>query len=125
LGKDIIIDTNMLLIPIKEKFDIFSELRNYEPGVSILVLKDSVLELEKLEKEGLTEAKLAKENILKQGIRIVDVSGQGDIDGKILAYAKKHNAFIATNDKELKGQAKTAGISCLAYYKSRKRIVVC
>lgn len=124
MGKNIIVDTNMLFVPIREKFELFKELSYNYPSSEIVVLKDSIDELEKLDKKGVSDAKIAKENILKQGIRIVDVGIGGDVDSKIVAYAKKHNAFIVTSDKTLKERAKKAGLSCLAFYKSRKKLVV-
>ncbi|VVB76260.1 Uncharacterised protein [Candidatus Tiddalikarchaeum anstoanum] len=127
LGKnrtEIILDTNILFVPIRDKFDIFSEIRYNYPNSELVVLKESLNELEKLEKNGITEAVMAKENVLKLGIKIIDVIGEKDVDSKILSYAKKQNAFIVTGDKILRERAKKEGLTCLAFYKSRKKIVV-
>ncbi len=91
---------------------------------SIIVLKDTLDELKKLENKGVYDAKLALENVLKQKVQILDIEGGSDVDTKILNAAVKHNAFIATNDKLLRKRAKSKGLSTLAYNKSKKRIMV-
>lgn len=120
----IILDTNILFIPIKDKFDIFNELKHAYSDVELIILKDSLMELEKLHIKGIKYAKMAKENVLKQKIKKINIVGNEDVDTKIINTAKKQNAFIATIDKNLRKRAKQEGITCLAYQKSKKKFVV-
>ncbi|MBN1923801.1 MAG: hypothetical protein JW791_03505 [Nanoarchaeota archaeon] len=115
----------MLLLQVREKVDFVNQLKELFPGrKEVLVLKDSISELEKLEKKGLKYAKLALENVLKQKVKVLDIQGGTDVDTNILNAALKQNAFIATNDRLLRKQAKDKGLSTLAFNKSKKKIVV-
>lgn len=96
----------------------------FEGKKEVIILKDSIKELEKLEKEGVKDAGLALENVIKQKIKIISIKGVKDVDWKIINTAEKQNAFIATNDKLLRKHAKKKGISTLAWSKSKKRIMV-
>jgi rRNA-processing protein FCF1 len=87
------------------------------------VLKDSIEELKKLELEGVKDAKIALENVIKQKVKVLTTNSVKDVDEKILRAAKKQNAFIATNDKVLRKRAKQEGISTLAWNKSKKRLM--
>lgn len=70
-------------------------------------------------------SKLVIENVLKQKLKIdsIDIE-EKDVDTKILKYAKKYNAFIATTDKELKKRAKKNMLSVIIFNKSKKKMMV-
>ena len=118
-------DTNFLFVPIREKIDIFTQIKESFPGKKeMIVLQDSIMELEKLKNKGIKDAELALENLLKQKVNVVSIEGVKDVDTKILNFAIKQNAFIATNDKELRKRAKEAGVQSLVFNQGKKRITV-
>ena len=109
----------MLIVQVDYKIDLVKQLKSLFPGKKeIMVLKEVIQELEKL------GANLALENVLKQKLKVLDIPGPRDVDEKIISSAKEQNAFIATNDKLLREKAKKQGISCLAFNKSKKRLMV-
>ena len=120
------LDTNFLFLPFVYNFDLIKELNFSFPGKKdIVILKDSINELEKLKNKKIKYAKIVIENILKQKIRIDSINiNEKDIDTKILKYAKKHNAFIATNDKKFKEIAKKNMLNVIIFNKSKKKIMV-
>lgn len=121
----ILLDTNFLILGITEKIDIISGIKECAEGQKdIFILKDSVMELEKLAKKGNMNAKIAVENILKQEIKILDIKGPKDVDEKILQCALDENAYIATLDGELAKRAKSKGLKIIAYNKSKKKAMV-
>jgi rRNA-processing protein FCF1 len=128
MGRDtikIIFDTNFLFIPIREKVDIFLDIKHeFEGNKEFLVLKESLEELKKLKNRGVTDVNLAVENVLKQEIKILDINGPKDVDDKIIWAALKHNAFIATIDRGLIQKAKSKGLKIIGYNKSKKRTMV-
>jgi rRNA-processing protein FCF1 len=121
----ILFDTNFLFIPIREKVDIIFDIKHeLEGNKEFFILKESIEELKKLQKKGIKDANLAVENILKQEIEILDISGPKDVDDKIISAALEQNAFIATIDKELIKKAKSKGLKIIGYNKSKKRTMV-
>lgn len=94
------------------------------PNNEFLILKEGLVELKKLENKGLSNAKLAVENILKQEIKILDISGPKDVDELLLSTALSEKAMLATLDKELTKKAKSKGLKIIGYNKSKKRAMV-
>jgi len=129
MGRDtlkIIFDTNFLILQVKEKVDLFSQIKqDFSGKKEFFILIESLKELQKLKGKGLINAKVALENILKQEIKILDIKGgPTDVDDKIVRSALKQNAFIATLDKELIIKAKSKGLKIVGYNKSKKKAMV-
>lgn len=129
MGRDnlkIIFDTNFLILQVKEKVDLFSQIKQDFLGEKeFFILIESLKELQKLKDKGLINAKVALENVLKQEIKILDIKdGPTDVDDKIIHTALKQNAFIATLDKELIIKAKSKGLKIVGYNKSKKKAMV-
>jgi rRNA-processing protein FCF1 len=129
MGRDtlkIIFDTNFLILPVKEKVDLFAQIRQELGGEKeFFIVIESLKELQKLKYKGLVHAKVALENVLKQEIKILDIKGgPTDVDDKIVHAALKQNAFIATLDKELIIKAKSKGLKIVGYNKSKKKAMV-
>jgi rRNA-processing protein FCF1 len=129
MGRDtlkIIFDTNFLILQVKEKVDLFSQIKQDFLGEKeFFILIESLKELQKLKDKGLINAKVALENVLKQEIKILDIKGGPiDVDDKIIHTALKQNAFIATLDKELIIKAKSKGLKIVGYNKSKKKAMV-
>lgn len=109
----ILLDTNFLMIPGSLNVDIFDELRRLNPSAEVLVLKDSLRELEGIEKDsGLRRkdrqaAKLALQLVsakqIKKQIKVIDAnSDSGFVDDEIVEFAVKNRVAVATQDSELK-----------------------
>ncbi|MFH1630700.1 MAG: PIN domain-containing protein [Candidatus Aenigmatarchaeota archaeon] len=108
--REVILDTNFLMIPGKFKVDVFHELalEGFEP----VTLKNCIEELKKIsEKTGAqgTYAKIALEIVEKNGIPIKRKVIQAT-DNAIIQYAIENICSVATNDRELIERLKTAGI---------------
>lgn len=119
----IVLDTNFFFLPFYEHFDVVLELKKEYPKADIVILEDVVMEVEKLKQKNVKWAGLAKSYINKRNIRVVkyDIS-EKDVDKKILKYAKEHNAFIGTIDKDLKKKAYSKNIKIISFLKSKKRL---
>ncbi|MCD6575913.1 MAG: nucleotide-binding protein [Nanoarchaeota archaeon] len=104
--KKIIFDTNFAIIPFQFKVDIYSELsRVIDEEYEMYFLNAATSELEKLK-----FGKAALELMKQKGVRFVDFPIKNGIDNTILEFAKKENAIIATQDKELKRKASKEGL---------------
>ena len=103
------VDTNMLLAPFQFGVDVFEEIRRLVPGAKIVVLKNSIGELDKIAKQGVKERKyvvLAKKLLDVNRVEIINRGGS--VDSELLRLAKE-GVIIATNDKELKRKVWAAG----------------
>lgn len=114
----IVLDANFLLSCLNFQVDILSELERIIPELHRLVVPYEVIEeLEKLERTQKALApgvSLANDFIEKhcEVIRLNHVGNKSTIrvDDIILALAKKLQAVVATNDKELRKKLRNAGI---------------
>jgi rRNA-processing protein FCF1 len=108
----IVLDTNFLVVPIDMKIDIFEELMGYE----LVTLEECVEELERIRPEMV--------DFVRQKVSVVQESlkSQG-VDDKIIEFASKHNAYIATSDKKLKAKAKALNIP-IVFVRQKKYVVI-
>ncbi len=107
--KKIIFDTNFAVIPFQFKVDIYSELdRIIDEKYEILFLNICTDELKKL-KFGNAALDLMK----KKKVKFIDTDLIKNVDNTILNFAKKENAIIATQDKELKKKALKKGLKII------------
>ena len=107
--KKIILDTNILLVPEKYKVDIFEEIKRIcDFKYEIWILKQTIIELEKLKTEGKVADKRAASvgfSLIKSKDLKILSENEGYTDDIVVNLAKK--GFIAvTQDKELKNRLK-------------------
>ncbi|MBI4210730.1 MAG: PIN domain-containing protein [Candidatus Diapherotrites archaeon] len=99
-------DTNMLLNIARFRADVFAQARELLGNPEFIVPEQVMEELERLAKRGLKikkEARVAKEAMAKNRVKIVKVDAAGADEAlKKLAL----QAIVATNDKELKDSVK-------------------
>lgn len=113
------------MLQISEKIDLLKSIDLEFGGKNeFIIIKDGLMELSKLEKKGVSNAKVAVENILKQEIKILDISGPKDVDDKIISSAIILKAAVATLDKGLILKAKSKGLKIIGYNKSKKKVVM-
>lgn len=120
--KKVVLDTNFLMVPYKERIDIFQEIERLIPEDYMLFTFTGVAEeLKKIresrESRGSdkTAAKIALQFIEKKDIRVLE--SQMKVDEAIIDFAKenKGDAVICTNDRRLKRRLRGlhVGIICM------------
>jgi len=110
----IILDTNFLLIPAEFGIDIFTEIeRIIDFEHELCVIDKTLEELDKImaEQKGKDKraAKLAKDMVLRKGLKIINTTTQGNADKAILEIAEKAKIVVATQDKLLRAELKKKG----------------
>ncbi len=108
--KQIILDTNFLLIPAQFKVDIFSEIQRIADfKYQLFVLDKTLDELKKIQKEQRGKhkaaAKLALALIKNKKVKIIKTTQDKYVDDLLVDYSKK-GALIATQDIGLKKRLK-------------------
>lgn len=107
--RTILLDTNFLLIPVQFNVDVYTQARELMPDSELIVLKQSLKELEKVKK-----GDLALKVMNSMNVNIINTSiSASNVDELILRYAQKNDCIIATQDKELKQKALKNGVSVL------------
>ena len=99
----ILLDTNFLLIPFKNKIDIYEELRFKYPDYKLITLEACVEELRNKEKG-------AVDLLEKNNVEIIDFR-KGNVDDSILNYAIENKVVVATIDKVLQKRISEKGLS--------------
>jgi uncharacterized protein len=135
----VIVDTNMLLVPGQFKVDIFSELdRIMDEAYEIHILQGSLEELQKVAETGSgadkQAAKLGQLLVDHQRKRDFSASSRSNCKGlKIVSRSSKYvddaileiaeDAFVATNDGELKRRLLEKGIRVI-YLKQQQHLAI-
>ena len=104
--KQVILDTNFLLIPAQFNVDIFSEIeRLVAESHKICIMSTTLNELEKLTEKGKGKnkkaAKLALQLIEHKNLKIID-SDNEYVDKAIIDIADSNKHIVCTQDKALK-----------------------
>ena len=135
--KQIILDTNFLLIPFTQNVDILSEINRLilEPYV-ICVLDGTIEELEKIirEQKGKDKnaAKLGLVLVEKKGISIINTKQKSlkmNMNSKItvvddvLVSISDNNTIVGTQDKILRQKLHEKGVKTI-YLRSRKKLEI-
>ncbi len=107
--KQIILDTNFLLIPAQFKVDIFAEIeRIMDEPYELCIVDSTIDELEKLRAsdsisgENKRAAGLALQLIKAKGICHLKTEKNLNTDKLIVELAKQSDCIVATQDKDLK-----------------------
>jgi len=94
----IVLDTNFIIICIKQKIDFFEELEKM--GFTIIIPKQVIQELEKLKRK--LELKILEK--YRSSFKIIRFK-KGYVDKGIIEFAEKNpRAIIATLDRDLKNR---------------------
>jgi|TARA_B100001971_G_C17972385_1_gene423055 rRNA-processing protein FCF1 len=115
--KKVIIDTNFLLIPIKFRVDIFSEIeRICEFKYGLYIIDKTIDELDKIveEQRGKDKeaAKIAKQLVKAKKVKVIKTKKDKYADDLIVEAVKKGD-IVATQDKELKRRLKRKGVNSI------------
>jgi rRNA-processing protein FCF1 len=101
-----ICDSNALLIPFNFKVDVFGELMKL--GYIPATISPVINELKELEKKSLKGAKLAIE--LSRRCEMLEAAEGKSVDEILINTARKYEAAIVTNDKELQSKLRQNNI---------------
>ncbi len=117
----VILDTNMLLVPVQFNVDIFDEIeklvgRNYQ----LIVLDSVIRELERIAKSNKKDAKAAKValQLLEDKEFVISKTKEKSTD-KAIVKLTDDNTIVATNDKLLRQKLKNKNIKTI-YLRSKK-----
>jgi rRNA-processing protein FCF1 len=120
----VLLDTSLLLIMVSKPLNLIEELEETLGKAELLVLEDTVKELEVISKnvpiKRSKQAKLAL-NFVK-GIGHISCSCEGSVDDKILSYAIENGLAVATMDKELIKRARAMGLTVITLREDRLMI---
>lgn len=121
--RDVVLDTNFLLIPFRFRINIIRELDYLIEASHRYVISSRTLdELEKLGrsvgKDGMA-ARLALKMVQASGITVVKDSAH--VDDWIAAYARGNNAIVCTNDRGLRKRLREMDIKVVTL-KSKSRL---
>ncbi|NQU79275.1 nucleotide-binding protein [Candidatus Woesearchaeota archaeon] len=116
--KQIILDTNFLLIPIQFKVDIFSEIDRLISEPYKLCIIDSTLdELNKIKEtasgKDKNAANLAIQLLKAKNVHTITTSKDKNVDNLIVELAESPEYLVATQDKELKQRLKANKIKII------------
>ena len=110
----VVLDTNMLLVPLQFGVDVFDEVQRLVPGARMAVVRGTLEELDRIASRGGRDARyarLAKRMILLKNLEVLDMNGP--VDPALVELAKR-GAIIATNDRLLKRRVWAVGARVIA-----------
>jgi len=110
----VVLDTNMLLVPLQFGVDVFDEIQRLVPGARMAVVRGTLEELDRIASRGGRDARyarLAKRMILLKSLEVLDIDGP--VDPALVELAKQ-GAIIATNDRLLKRRVWAVGARVIA-----------
>ncbi|MCB9361909.1 nucleotide-binding protein [Candidatus Woesearchaeota archaeon] len=121
--KQVILDTNFLLIPAYFGVDIITGIEELLPGAELVIHPGTERELKNIqEKQRGKEKKaaaLAMQIIRNNNINKLNMDCEGYVDGDILTLVDREKHIVATQDKELKDKLKKKGIPIIILRQKR------
>jgi len=118
--RTVIVDTNALMMPAQKGIDLENEVTRLVGKCEITVPSIVVDEINHLaRREGKIRSAARVAQTLMKRFRIVQTSGTGDQG--IVAYAKKIQGIVVTNDKELKKELRDTEIPVI-YLRGNNRL---
>jgi rRNA-processing protein FCF1 len=122
---EVVLDTNFIILLSKYPH-LIDELNEVIPFKSVCVLLTVVLE--ELEAVSKTLSEVRKRmlgkilGVLRGRCVVVDAGGSGIVDEAIIDYARKHQAVVATNDRELRRRLREMGIPNVFFREESRRL---
>jgi rRNA-processing protein FCF1 len=105
----LLLDTNALLLPFRERFPLRSEIERVAPGREVAVPGPALRELERLAADGAPHA--AGALVFARRLPILAARGAGD-EG-VIECARRNQAWVLTADRELARRLRSFGITVL------------
>ncbi|UCF50287.1 MAG: hypothetical protein JSU91_02050 [Thermoplasmatales archaeon] len=121
--KTVILDSSSIMMPFEYSINLEDELTRLLGKTNILIPKPIIDELIFLSKNGKGRKKLLAKPALEliKNYKIVDSEGKGD--DSVLFLAKKLNAIVVTNDRELRNRLKKESLQTI-FLRGKKRLVL-
>jgi len=110
-----ILDTNALLLPYQEKFDVISAIQELLPNAELVILESTLRELSLVRDK--RAAKMAFQIIEKNSIKTVSLSGE--TDDAVIKYAKENNAVVVTKDLEMLDKCRKVHVKVMLMKKNK------
>jgi rRNA-processing protein FCF1 len=106
---DILLDTNALFLPFRERIPLEPELARLAPGRRPVVPRTVLQELDRLARERRPGAALAR----RMAERFPAVAAPGRGDAAVLALARRTGAWVVTSDRKLAEELTLSGVTVL------------
>ncbi|MEM2873327.1 MAG: hypothetical protein QXD82_04060 [Nitrososphaerales archaeon] len=120
----VLLDASFILTLASKPLKFIEELEEMLGKVELLVLEDTVKELEAISKrpsvKKAKQAKLALDFVMK--LKQITYAYEGSVDDKILKYAKENEFIVATMDRELRKRLRNMGLSVITLSGNRLMI---
>ena len=118
----VVLDTNALLIPGRDKIDIFEEIISLIGSCEVIVPSFVVDELNRLASGSGKTAEYAKVGLgLLSRATVVRQILSKPVDDALIDFAKETNASVFTNDRELKQKLDAAAVPVI-YWRQRRYV---
>jgi rRNA-processing protein FCF1 len=116
----VVLDTNALLIPGRDKIDIFGEITSLVGSCEVIVPSFIVDELNRLAAGKGKTAEYAKVGLgLLSRTKIAQKNLTKAVDDALIDFAKEQEASVFTNDRELKQKLDAAGVPVIFWRQRR------
>jgi len=121
--KRVLLDASFVLTLASKPLDLIEELEDILGKVELLVLEDTIKELEAISKRPSIkskQAKLALDFVTK--LERITYDYEGSVDDKILKCAMEKRLLVATMDKELRKRLRTMSLTVITLRQNRLMI---
>ena len=124
-NKLVILDTNAILMCFEYSIDLDNEILNLVGKCKIIIPKPVYDEINILAKKGKENKKNKAIGSLKliKNYKIISFDCNLSVDEAVLYYAKKLDAYVVTNDKELRKKLKIESIPVI-YLRGKQRLIL-
>ena len=124
----IVLDSNVLFVPLQFKIDIFKELKALlNTNFELLLLSPIRRELEKLAEEGPPKMRKNASYALKlaEKCKLVEVDGEfaASTDDVIIKFAREQNCPVFTNDSQLRKRLRDINMPVI-YLRQKSRLQI-
>ena len=121
--KRVLLDASFVLTLASKPLDLIEELEDILGKVELLVLEDTIKELEAISKRPSIkskQAKLALDFVMK--FERITYDYEGSVDDKILKCAMENKLLVATMDKELRKRLRAMSLTVITLRQNRLMI---
>ena len=121
--KRVLLDASFVLTLASKPLDLIEELEDILGKVELLVLEDTIKELEAISKRPSIkskQAKLALDFVMK--LERITYDYEGFVDDKILKCAMENRLLVATMDKELRKRLRAVSLTVITLRQNRLMI---
>jgi len=121
--KRVLLDASFVLTLASKPLDLIEELEDILGKVELLVLEDTIKELEAISKRPSIkskQAKLALDFVMK--LERITYDYEGSVDDKILKCAMENKLLVATMDKELRKRLRAMSLTVITLRQNRLMI---